>query len=117
MGLSNYALFNNIFENAYSNGLLQSPLYALDLRPISSKHLADSPKILFDEFNQSILDSIPWIPAVVNYHWTIDLIGLYVNGLDITSQIGGPSVGLVDSGTTCLLIYKGLLDYLVKHHY
>lgn len=51
MGLSNWSKFKNIFENAYHAGILDSPLFALDLQSTKSKHLHSTPKILFDKFD------------------------------------------------------------------
>ena len=64
MGLSNWLEYENIFDIAYKEGLIKSPLFGFKIKA----HPKES-YLFYDEWDEDILSNTVWVPASKFYKW------------------------------------------------
>ncbi|CAD8089323.1 unnamed protein product [Paramecium sonneborni] len=110
MGLSNWNKYQNIFESAYSNQLIQSPLFGFQF-----SNTTQPSQLLYGKFNESVLNQTIWIQTNMDRSWSTQILGVQINNKDYLYFKDHSSI--FDSGTSCLLLeeqvyWKIYYDYI-----
>jgi hypothetical protein len=104
MGLSNDPSYPNIFEVLFEQGLISSPLFALELSR------ADSSSVLyFGDIPESILSSAQYAPASRRNYWSVRMTNLQAGGQLLLTRFEA----LVDSGTSFIVFPTAVLPGLL----
>ncbi|CAK73809.1 unnamed protein product (macronuclear) [Paramecium tetraurelia] len=109
MGLSNWDEHTNIFESAYSNGQIQSPLFGFQFLNSTS-----GSQLFYGQFNQSVLDQTIWIKTNMKKMWSTEILGVQINEDEYIYFDDHSSI--FDSGTTCLLLEQNVYNKIYNDY-
>ncbi|CAD8064409.1 unnamed protein product [Paramecium primaurelia] len=110
MGLSNWDQYNNIFESAYSNNQIQSPLFGFQFL-----NSTQGSQLFYGQFNQSILDQTIWLKTNMKKQWSTQILGIQINNDEYLYFEDHSSI--FDSGTTCLLLEEKVYNHIYNNYF
>lgn len=112
MGLSNNKKIPNMFDLAYANGQLDSPMFALELSILESKR----PSNLFYNVLASDFPNAVFVKCTRSDYWTIPTT------VAISSPTGGAATlpvneALLDSGTSLVVFPSRVLNQIYSQYF
>ncbi|KAM3129987.1 hypothetical protein pb186bvf_017883 [Paramecium bursaria] len=113
MGLSNWLEYENIFDIAYKEGLIKSPLFGFKIKAHPKQSY-----LFYDEWDDDILSNTVWVPASKFYKWSLLMIGFQIEGVDVLNLLQGDGKhALIDTGASSIFIDQTIIDYLWDNHF
>jgi hypothetical protein len=106
-----YSTIANFLDIAYQQSQIKSPVFSLDL------NLNTSTSYLY--YNNGLPTVVSqntyWISQYQSGHWQVDLIGMFVGGVEFTSIASDSAI--IDSGTSIFYLNQDLYSAVVQQFF
>jgi len=100
----------NFLDIAYSNNLISSPVFALALTDPINQSI-----IYYNEIPPEIVNETFFVPVVGNVYWQVQIIGLTVGNIDMTSI--SATIAIIDSGTSYFYLNSNLFNSIITNFF
>jgi hypothetical protein len=100
----------NFLDDAYAVGQIASPMFALDLN-----YQNQTSYLYYNNVSQTILSQTYWIEMYGTDHWQVEVIGFFVDGVEMTSSASDTAV--VDSGTSLLVLNPDIYNPIMQQYF
>ena len=72
--------------------------------------------LLYGNIAAELVNAATWVTPNDDTRWVFDILDFSVNGVSYTSSIGDFPNALMDTGTSCLLLYSSLYDIVLNDY-
>lgn len=100
----------NFLDDAFAAGQIASPMFALDLN-----YQNQTSYLYYNNVSQAILSQTYWIEMYGTDHWQVEVIGFFVNGVEMTSSASDTAI--VDSGTSLLVLNPDIYNPIMQQYF
>ena len=72
--------------------------------------------LLYGNIATELVNAAVWVTPNDDTRWVFDILDFSINGVSYTADIGDFPNALMDTGTSCLLLYPSLYDIVLNDY-